>query len=58
MEQASQRIGIVSGIVGSWQYRAIAHGQQNHAGTTQLAVRQDAGSALAELIVAIDHRFP
>lgn len=57
LEQASQRIGIVTGIVGSWQYRVIAHGQQNHAGTTRMAVRKDAGLALAKLIVAIDRRF-
>ncbi len=58
LDQAGQRIGIVTGIVGSWQYRVIAHGQQNHAGTTRMAARKDAGLALAKLIVAIDQHFP
>lgn len=58
LDQAKLRIGIVTGIIGSWQYRVIAHGQQNHAGTTRMAVRKDAGLALAKLIVAIDQRFP
>jgi N-carbamoyl-L-amino-acid hydrolase len=58
LEQAGHRIGIVTGIVGSWQYRVIAYGQQNHAGTTRMAARKDAGLALAKLIVAIDQQFP
>ena len=58
LDQAGQRIGVVTGIVGSWQYRVIAHGQQNHAGTTRMAARKDAGLALAKLIVAIDQHFP
>ena len=33
-------------------------GEQNHAGTTRMAIRKDAGLALARFCVAIDERFP
>lgn len=52
------RIGIVTGIVGSRQFRLSFAGQQNHAGTTRMAVRKDAGVALIRLCNAIDQRFP
>ncbi len=52
------KIGIVTSIVGIWQYRIVFTGEQNHAGTTRMAVRRDAGLALARFCVAIDDRFP
>jgi N-carbamoyl-L-amino-acid hydrolase len=52
------RLGIVDGIVGICQYRLIFEGQQNHAGTTRMPIRKDAGVALVRLAVAIDRRFP
>ena len=52
------KIGIVTSIVGIWQYRIIFTGEQNHAGTTRMAVRRDAGLALARFCVEIDDRFP
>jgi N-carbamoyl-L-amino-acid hydrolase len=52
------KIGIVTSIVGIWQYRIAFTGEQNHAGTTRMAVRRDAGLALARFCVAIDDRFP
>ena len=58
LDQAGQRIGVVTGIGGSRQYRVVALGQQNHAGTTRMAARKDAGLALARLVVAIDEHFP
>src|SRR5256885_1283395 len=33
-------------------------GEQNHAGTTRMAARRDAGLAMARFCVAIDDRFP
>ncbi len=51
------RLGIVTGIVGIWQYRIRFDGVQNHAGTTRMAARHDAGLALARLVLAIDRRF-
>jgi N-carbamoyl-L-amino-acid hydrolase len=51
-------IGIVTSIVGIWQYKISFTGEQNHAGTTRMGVRKDAGVALARFCVAIDDRFP
>ena len=58
LESGKLAIGIVSSIVGIWQYRINFAGEQNHAGTTRMAVRKDAGLALAKFCVAIDERFP
>lgn len=51
-------IGIVTSIVGIWQYRITFTGEQNHAGTTRMSIRKDAGLALARFCVAIDDLFP
>jgi beta-ureidopropionase / N-carbamoyl-L-amino-acid hydrolase len=58
LESTGRRIGVVSSIVGIWQYRISFEGQQNHAGTTRMAARKDAGLALVRLAHAIDQRFP
>src|SRR5580693_7594203 len=58
LEGGGLAIGVVTSIVGIWQYRISFTGEQNHAGTTRMAVRRDAGLALARFCVAIDHRFP
>lgn len=58
LESDALKIGIVTSIVGIWQYRIVFTGEQNHAGTTRMAVRRDAGLALARFCVAIDDRFP
>lgn len=58
LETAGLKIGVVTSIVGIWQYRLIFTGAQNHAGTTRMAVRKDAGLALARFCVAIDETFP
>jgi N-carbamoyl-L-amino-acid hydrolase len=58
LESGGLAIGIVTSIVGIWQYRIAFTGEQNHAGTTRMAVRKDAGLALARFCVAIDERFP
>ncbi|MDO9560508.1 MAG: Zn-dependent hydrolase [Bradyrhizobium sp.] len=58
LEGGGLAIGIVTSIVGIWQYRIIFEGEQNHAGTTRMDVRRDAGLALARFCVAIDDRFP
>src|SRR5262245_6068711 len=51
------KIGIVTSIVGIWQYCITFTGEQNHAGTTRMAIRRDAGLAVAKFCVAIDQRF-
>ena len=58
LESGGLKIGIVTSIVGIWQYRITFTGEQNHAGTTRMAIRKDAGLALAKFCVAIDERFP
>mgnify|MGYP006274669287 CR=1 FL=1 len=58
LEDKSLRIGVVTAIVGSRRFRVVAEGSQNHAGTTRMAVRRDAGVALARLQVAIEDLFP
>lgn len=58
LESSGRRIGVVTSIVGIWTYSITFEGQQNHAGTTRMAARRDAGVALTELCHAIATRFP
>lgn len=58
LESGGLKIGVVTSIVGIWQYRISFAGEQNHAGTTRMAIRKDAGLALARFCVAIDETFP
>lgn len=53
-----KRIGVVTAIVGNWRYEITFTGEQNHAGTTRMAIRKDAGVALVRLCNAIEDRFP
>jgi N-carbamoyl-L-amino-acid hydrolase len=58
LEVKGLKIGIVTSIVGIWQHRLTFTGVQNHAGTTRMAIRKDAGVALVRLAHAIEQRFP
>src|SRR4051794_12405634 len=58
LESGHLKVGIVTSIVGIWQYRITFTGEQNHAGTTRMAIRKDAGLALARFCVAIDEILP
>jgi beta-ureidopropionase / N-carbamoyl-L-amino-acid hydrolase len=58
LETTGLRIGVVTAIVAIWQYKFTAVGEQNHAGTTSMARRRDAGLAVTRLLNAIDRRFP
>jgi beta-ureidopropionase / N-carbamoyl-L-amino-acid hydrolase len=58
LESSGLGIGVVTSIVGIWQYQITFAGEQNHAGTTRMKDRKDAGLAAARLCVAIDDRFP
>ncbi|WGF86462.1 Zn-dependent hydrolase [Marinivivus vitaminiproducens] len=58
LESTGRRVGVVTSIVGIWTYEIVFEGQQNHAGTTRMAARKDAGFALTELCHAISKRFP
>jgi beta-ureidopropionase / N-carbamoyl-L-amino-acid hydrolase len=58
LESSGLKIGVVTSIVGIWQYRITFVGEQNHAGTTRMVDRKDAGVALVRFSVAIDDRLP
>lgn len=58
LEDAGRRIGVVTGIVGLRGIRFVLRGQQNHAGTTMMARRRDAATALYELAYRINQEFP
>ena len=48
LEAEQKRIGVVTTIIGMRDYDVVFHGQQNHAGTTPMPLRKDAGTALIE----------
>ena len=58
LEHQEKRIGAVTGIVGSRNFEIEFQGQQNHAGTTPMALRRDAGHALVELAHRVYETFP
>ena len=58
LESNKLRLGIVTSIVGIWQYRVLFEGVQNHAGTTRMAIRKDAGVALTRFAVDLEEAFP
>jgi len=57
LDSSGLRIGIVEAIIGSWNYWVTLTGEQNHAGTTQMSRRKDAGVALVRLADRIHDRF-
>ena len=58
LDTARLRIGVVETIVGIWNYRVTLFGEQNHAGTTRMERRRDAGVAMVRLATRIHDRFP
>lgn len=58
LESEGLTIGVVTSIVGLWQYRISFEGVQNHAGTTRMAIRKDAGVALARFMCLLEERMP
>ena len=57
LEETERQIGVVTGIVGIRGFRITFEGEQNHAGTTPMARRKDAGVALIELGHQIRQEF-
>ena len=57
LDSTGLRIGVVESIVGIWNWRVVLSGQQNHAGTTQMARRRDAGVAMVRLATQIHDHF-
>ena len=58
LDTTGLRIGVVETIVGIWNYRVSMIGEQNHAGTTRMVRRKDAGVAMVRLATRIHDAFP
>lgn len=58
LEAERRRIGVVTGIVGIRRFRVLAKGQADHAGTTPMGMRKDAGAALLRLATRVMDEFP
>ena len=58
LDSAGLHIGVVETIVGIWNYRVLVTGEQNHAGTTRMVRRKDAGVAMVRVASRIHDRFP
>jgi N-carbamoyl-L-amino-acid hydrolase len=58
LENAGERVGVVTGIVAIWQFRLVFEGRQDHAGGTTMAERRDAGLSAVRLLAEIDREFP
>lgn len=58
LESSGLKIGVVTSIVGIWQFKIVVEGTQNHAGTTRMAIRRDAGLAAVKLLADLDQIFP
>lgn len=57
LDQSGDRIGVVHDIVGSRQVEVTFTGRQNHAGTTPMALRQDAFQALSAFNSLLNDRL-
>lgn len=57
LEAAGKSIGVVTTIVGIREMRITFTGQRNHAGTTPMAIRRDAGAALIAFVQDLDRAF-
>ena len=57
LDAAGETIGVVTDIVGIRDMRITFEGQQNHAGTTPMALRRDAAQAMMRFNAAIADRF-
>jgi N-carbamoyl-L-amino-acid hydrolase len=57
LEAAGKSLGVVTTIVGIRELRLRFTGQRNHAGTTPMSIRRDAGAALVAFIARMDEAF-
>jgi beta-ureidopropionase / N-carbamoyl-L-amino-acid hydrolase len=58
LDASGLRIGVVEAIVGIRNFHITLTGEQNHAGTTRMARRKDAGVAMVQLAARIHNDFP
>lgn len=54
LDKSNLQIGVVEGIVGIEQWDVTVQGRANHAGTTPMALRQDAMLSAAKFTVAVN----
>lgn len=57
LEREQRRIGVVTSIVGMRDLTLSFRGQQNHAGTTPMHLREDAAMALFEFVHSLNQAF-
>lgn len=57
LEDAGDRVGVVTSIVGMRDLSLRFHGRQNHAGTTPMSLRSDAAMALIKFAGLVDQAF-
>ncbi len=57
LDQKQIPIGIVTGIVGIRRYQAVFRGRSDHAGTTPMHLRKDAGAALIRFANCLLEQF-
>ncbi|MDN2565529.1 hydantoinase/carbamoylase family amidase [Aquibium sp. A9E412] len=57
LDRSGERIGVVENIFGICGERLSFTGEQNHAGTTPMALRRDAFQGLARFATLLDARF-
>jgi N-carbamoyl-L-amino-acid hydrolase len=57
LEAARKSIGVVTTIVGIREFQLRFTGQRNHAGTTPMSIRRDAGAALVAFIGRLNDEF-
>ncbi|HVJ42691.1 MAG TPA: Zn-dependent hydrolase [Dongiaceae bacterium] len=57
LEATGKSLGVVTTIVGIREMRVVFTGQRNHAGTTPMAIRRDAGAALIDLAYRLNAAF-
>ena len=57
LDVAGEQIGVVTDIVGYRQYSVTLTGQQNHAGTTPMALRRDAFQGLSAFNTRLNDRL-
>ncbi|MEA2969374.1 MAG: beta-ureidopropionase / N-carbamoyl-L-amino-acid hydrolase [Alphaproteobacteria bacterium] len=58
LEAAGRRIAVVTGLVGIRRLRVRAFGRADHAGTTPMAMRRDAGATLIDFAAWVAQEFP
>jgi len=58
LEHGGQKIGVVGAVVGIKTFKVVFRGQANHAGTTPMGMRHDAGAAALAFGAALGENVP